>query len=95
MQLSRKRIPGQRSNITLLITSFWAVLGLFVLIIGHLTIVFFIYGQMKNMDALHELALSMPVLEKSHLYILAGLAIALDIWIVISHKKQRKHKIKR
>lgn len=95
MQLSRKKIPGQRSNITLLITSFWAVLGLFILIVGHLTIVFFFYGQMQNMDALQELASFIPILDKSHLYILAGLAIALDIWIIISHKKQREYKIKR
>ncbi len=95
MQLSRKKLPGQRSNITLLITSFWAILGLFILIIGHLAIVFFIYGQMESMDALHELASFIPILEKTHLYILAGLAIALDIWIIISHKKQREYKIKR
>jgi len=95
MQLSRKKIPGQRSNITLLITSFWAILGLFTLIIGHLTMVFFIYGQMEDMDALAELAQFMPMLEKTHLYILAGLALALDVWIIISHKKQREYKIKR
>ena len=95
MQLSRKKLPGQRSNITLLITSFWAVLGLFILIVGHLTMVFYIYGQMQNMDALAELAQFMPILEETHLYILAALAIALDIWIIISHKKQREYKIKR
>jgi len=95
MQLSRKKMPGKRSNITLLITSFWAVLGLFILIVGHLAIVFFIFGEMQNMDTLGELALFMPILEKTHLYILASLAIILDIWILISHKKQREHKIKR
>jgi len=95
VQLSRKKLPGQRSNITLLITSFWAILGLLILIIGHLTIVFFIYGQIADVDALIDLVKFIPILGKSHLYILAALAVALDIWIIISHKKQREYKIKR
>jgi hypothetical protein len=95
MLLKRKKIPGQRSNIALLVTSFWAVLGLLVMIIGHLAIAFFIYGKTQNIDALAELAQFMPMLKETHFYILAGLALALDVWIFISHKKQREHKIKR
>jgi len=90
-----KRIPGQRSNIQLLITSFWTILGLFILIVGHLTIAFYIYGTLNNIDSLDELAQILPVLKKIHLYLLAGLAVALDIWIIISHKKEREYKIKR
>ncbi len=93
--LGRKKVPGQRSNITLLVTSLWAILGLFILIVGHLTIVFYGYGKLNHIDALTELAQALPVLEKLHLYALAGLAIAMDIWILISHKKEREHKIKR
>jgi cadmium resistance protein CadD (predicted permease) len=90
-----KRLPGERSNIALFITSFWTIIGLFILIVGHLSIVFFIYGIATNTDALAELELFIPILEQNHLYIVAGLALLLDIWIIISQKKRRDYKIKR
>lgn len=95
MQFSKNKILGQRSNITLLITVLWAAIGIFILIVGHLSIVFFIYSQIQGMDTLAKLAQVIPMLEKTHLYILAGLAMILDVWILISHKKQREYKIKR
>jgi len=89
------KIPGQRSNIALLISSFWTVLGLFILIVGHLVWVFFAYGIITNTDTLAELALFTPTLTKTHFYIVGFLAVCIDIWIMVSLKKQREHKIKR
>lgn len=91
----RKPLPGQRSNITLIVTSLWTILGLFILIIGHLTLVFFVYGKMTGTEALVDLANYLMILEPKHLYIVAGLAIVADVWIMISYKKQREHKIQR
>jgi len=93
--MARKHLPGSRSNIALLVTSFWTILSLFILIVGHLVIVFFAYGKYTNTDALTDLASYLPVLESQHLYIIAILAIIADVWILISHKKERAHKIKR
>lgn len=90
-----KRRPGERSNIALLVTSFWTMLGLFILIVGHLTLVFYAYGLYTKTDALAELDTFIPILSQTQLYIVAGLAITLDVWIYISHKKQREYKIKR
>ncbi|MDQ7001627.1 MAG: hypothetical protein Q9N02_02925 [Ghiorsea sp.] len=71
------------------------MLGLFIFIVGNLSLPFYIYGQVQNMDALAKLSQFIPMLERKHFYILAGLAIIMDIWILISHKKQRAYKIKR
>ncbi len=93
--MARKHLPGQTSNIALLITSFWTILGLFILIVGHLAIAFFIYGEVTKTDALAELETYLPFLTKTHLFILAGLAVAGDVWVIISSKKQREYEIKR
>ena len=90
-----KTLPGQRSNVALLLTSLWTIVGLFVLIIGHLTMVFYAYGIFTGTDAIAELKAYLPMLEQEHFYIVAGLAILLDIWILVSQKKQREYKIKR
>ena len=93
--MARTRLPGHRSNIDLLLNSFWTIIGLFILIIGHLVMVLFAYGKYTETDALADLADYLPLLESNHLYIVAGLAVIADIWIVISHKKQLNHKIQR
>ena len=91
----KKSLPGERSNIALLVTSTWAIISLFIIIIGHLVIAFFAYGKYTGTDALSELADYLPVLETPHLYMIAGLAVIADIWIIISQKKARDYKIKR
>ena len=91
----RKRLPGQRSNIALLVTSFWTIIGLFILIVGHLVIAFFAYGKYTETDALSDLASYLPFIDAQYLYIVAGLALIADVWIVISHKKERNYKIQR
>ena len=91
----RKRIPGQRSNITLLVTGTWTILALFIVIVGHLVWAFFFYGLFTQTDALAELESAFPILTMPYLYILAALAVVGDIWIFISHKKQLEYKIKR
>lgn len=89
------RLPGQSSSFALLISSFWTILALFILIVGHLVWVFMIYGIMTNTDAIADLERFLPILQQMHLYILAGLAILADIWIFISQRNERKQRIKR
>jgi len=90
-----KTLPGQRSNISLLLSSIWAVISLFILIIGHLTIVFIIYGKLEGRDTLLELEAFVPMLSQANLYVAAGLALLLDVWIIKSMHDQRHHKIRR
>ncbi|MDX8387419.1 MAG: hypothetical protein R8M46_02650 [Ghiorsea sp.] len=90
-----KRLPGSRSNITLLITSTWAFLGLSTLIIGHLSLVFIMYGLVKDIDGLAELESFFPLLSQTLLYLMTAAALILDVWIYVSHKKQLQHKIQR
>ncbi|PCI02261.1 MAG: hypothetical protein COB79_02515 [Zetaproteobacteria bacterium] len=84
------RLPGQASVFALLISSFWTILALLILIIGHLVWVFIIYGVMTDTDALKDLTRFLPMLHQNHMYILAGLAILADVWIFISQRKERK-----
>lgn len=79
----------------LLVTGLFTVISLFIVIVGHLTILFFLYGMFTNSDALAELEKFVPMLSKPYLLIVAVLAIAVDIWIVISQKREREKKIKR
>jgi hypothetical protein len=90
-----RRLPGQTSTFALLMSGSWAILGLFIIIIGHLVWAFIAYGFFTSSDALADLERFLPVLQQLHLYILAGLAILADIWVFISHKKARQYKIQR
>ena len=89
------RLPGQTSSISLLISGFWTVSALLILIIGHLVWVFIAYGIATKTDALHELESFLPMLSQTHMYILAGLAVVADIWIFISHRKERTKHLQR
>ncbi|HID35801.1 MAG TPA: hypothetical protein EYP39_00255 [Ghiorsea sp.] len=89
------RLPGQASVFALIISSFWAILALFILIIGHLVWVFIAYGMVTNTDAIADLERFLPVLQQLHLYMLAGLALLADIWILISQKNEHKQHLKR
>jgi hypothetical protein len=89
------RLPGQASPIALLVSGLWTMLGLFVLIVGHLVWAFLIYGMITDTDALKDLESFLPMLSQTYMYILAGLAVAADVWIWISHKKERAYKIQR
>jgi len=93
--MRKKSIPGQRSNFALLVSSIWTILGLFIIIIGHLVIAFFIYGQLKQADAINELSAFLPFLETQHLYAIAVFAIIIDIWVMVSHKKAYEKQFKR
>jgi heme/copper-type cytochrome/quinol oxidase subunit 2 len=86
------KLPGQASIFALLMSSAWTVTGLFVLIFGHLVIVFALYGRALDTNALAELERFIPFLKESYLFVLAGLAILLDIWIVYSVRAERKNK---
>jgi len=89
------KIPGQTSTISLLISSFWTISALFILIVGHLVWVFIGYGIMTNSNALLDLEAFLPMLSEAQLFTLAGLAIVADIWILISqHKQKNQHKHK-
>ncbi len=90
-----KKLPGQTSFVALLVSGLWTVAILFVIILGHLTLVFAAYGMSTHSNTLAELEAYVPFLKETHLYILAGLAIAADIWIFISHRKERAYKIER
>jgi len=86
------KIPGQTSTISLLISSFWTISALIILIVGHLVWVFMIYGILTHTDTLKELDTFLPMLSHLHMHILAGLALIMDIWIFVSHRKERtKH----
>jgi hypothetical protein len=89
------RLPGQTSPLALLVSGLWTVLGLFVLIVGHLVWAFMLYGMVTDTDALKDLESFLPMLSQTYMYILAGLAVVADIWILISHKKERAYKIQR
>lgn len=89
------KLPGQASVLDLLVSGLWTLAGLFILIVGHLVLAFMIYGKVTHTDALKTLAGFLPILSPTHMYILAGLAIIADLWIFISHKKERADKIKR
>ncbi|MDQ6989013.1 MAG: hypothetical protein Q9M19_03960 [Mariprofundaceae bacterium] len=93
--MAKKRVPGQRSSLALLLSSIWTILGLFVLIVGHVIIVFYIYGKMDDSDALAELAAFIPFLEPQYFYIVAGLAILVDIWAIISQKRAYEKQFQR
>jgi len=90
-----KALPGQRSNIALFLSSIWAIISMFILIIGHLTIAFIVYGKLNDSNALLDLEAFLPVLSQTNLYITAGLALILDVWIFKSMRDQRRHKIQR
>lgn len=90
-----KKLPGQPSSLALFTSILWTVLSLLILIIGHLVWVFVFFGLITHTDAIKDLELFLPLFKPFHLYILAGLALIADIWIFISHKKERAHKIKR
>ncbi|MDQ7003412.1 MAG: hypothetical protein Q9N67_00190 [Ghiorsea sp.] len=81
------RLPGQTSTLALLTSSLWAISALFILIVGHLVWIFIIYGMMTNTDALKDLTTFIPALHHNHMYILAGLALLADLWILISPKR--------
>ncbi len=93
--MARTKLAGQRSNLALLLSSIWAILGLFVIIVGHVVITFFVYGKFTDSDALLELAVDFPFLEVSPLYLTAGLAIVLDIWMLISQKRAYEKQFQR
>ena len=88
-------LPGQANPFALLISGLWTVVGLFILIVGHLVWAFLLFGMVTHTDALKDLESFLPMLSPTYMYILAGLAIIADIWIFISHKKERAYKIKR
>jgi len=89
------RTPGQSSFIALLVSGFWTILALFIFIIGNLVWVFVGYGFFMNTDALAELEQFLPMLGQNYLYALAALALAADIWVIHSQRKEHKNKIKR
>lgn len=89
------RLPGQMSVVSLLIAGTWTLLTLFILIAGHLVWLFITYGIFTNTDALKDLESFLPILSQNQMYLLAGLAIVMDIWIIFSHQKERKKHLQR
>jgi len=85
--MRRKKVPGQRSNVAMLLSSIWAIAALFIIIVGHLVIVFYAYGKFTQTNALADLQTFLPMLSVTWLYALAGITVLMDIWIFNSQKK--------
>ncbi|MDX8384405.1 MAG: hypothetical protein R8M45_10010 [Ghiorsea sp.] len=86
--MRKKTVPGQRSNVALLISGVWTSLSLFIIITGHLVIAFYVYGIFTDTNGIADLhTWCIPTLSIGALYGLAAAAIGIDIWMVISQKK--------
>lgn len=89
------RPPGSRSTFTLLISGFWTLLALLILIGGHLALALLIYmkffGQGGNMAHLAKFTGIPPGI----IWLVIVAALALDIWIAVSSKHDREKKLRR
>ena len=83
----KKTVPGQRSNVALLISLIWTALSLFIIITGHLVIAFYAYGMVTDTNAVTDLQMWFPMLSIKTLYGLAAAIIAIYFWMMISQKK--------
>jgi len=89
------KIPGRRSNIALLTSSFVTISALLIMIIGHLVVIFYVFGKLTNTDALADLSTFLPMLSTNMLYGLAALAFVIDIKIFFSIRQDKQKRIKR
>jgi len=89
------RPPGTRSNVTLLITGFWTVLSLMVLIGGHLALALLVYLKFFQEGSGMEHLAKFTGLDPLIIWGSIAAALALDVWIAISTKRDREKKIRR
>ena len=86
--------PGTASNLTFLITSFWALVMIVVLVAGHLTMAFLAYAKFTGSAGMPDIAkfTGMP----SWLLWLAVVGgLALDAWIIYHQRLERKKVMRR
>ncbi|OIP98876.1 MAG: hypothetical protein AUK35_09775 [Zetaproteobacteria bacterium CG2_30_46_52] len=89
------KIPGRRSNIALITSSFITISALVVMIVGHLVVIFYAFGKLTDTDALEDLSTFLPMLNTNMLYGLAVLAFVIDIKIFFSIRQDKQKRIKR
>jgi hypothetical protein len=89
------RPPGSRSNITLLISSLWTIVSLLLLIGGHLVLALLLYVKFIQQSGGMEHIAKFTGLEPVYLWASIGIALALDVWIAVSSKREREKKIRR
>ncbi len=85
--------PGKRSTITFLISSIFTITLLIIIITGHLLIAFdlwFYFTKDTGMEAIS----AFTGLPEALLWLIIVAAFIMDVWIVISMRKDRQ-KIKR
>ncbi len=88
------KIPGQASFVTLIVSSFWTVFMLLIMIFGHLLMLLWgwqVFFQNAGMDELGEL-LGIPA---DVLVAVMAMAIISDIWAHFSARKSLEDSIKR
>jgi len=88
------RIPGQASFATLIVSGFWTVFMLLIMIFGHLLMLLWgwqVFFQNAGMDELGKL-LGIPT---NVLVAVMAMAVISDIWAHFSAKRSLEDSIKR
>jgi len=86
--------PGTTSNATFLVTAFWALAMIVVLVAGHLFLAFLLYANFTGSEGMAEIA-KFTGLPTWSLWLSIVAAIALDGWILFHDRKTKKKAMKR
>ncbi|MDQ6955246.1 MAG: hypothetical protein Q9M20_07365 [Mariprofundaceae bacterium] len=78
--------PGTRSNLILLVSSFFTIIFLMALIIGNLVVAIYLWFHFTQQADLEAISALTGIAEK-HLMISVGVALAMDVWIFIHGRK--------
>ncbi|MDT8377037.1 MAG: hypothetical protein RQ867_09940 [Mariprofundaceae bacterium] len=86
--------PGTASQVTFLITAFWALVMVAVLVSGHLVLAFLAYSKFTGGKGIEEVA-AFTSLPAWALWLSIVAALALDGWILYHQRKERQKALKR
>jgi len=86
--------PGSTSNITFLVTAFWALAMIATLVAGHLVLGFLLYANITGSGGMKEISdfTSQPIWA---LWLSIVAALALDGWILYNQRQDRLKAFKR
>jgi len=87
--MARRKVPGQSSSIQMLIGSIWVITMLLAAIVGHLIIAIWAWLYVTSHEGIQAIVEYTGV-ESKYLWGLVAISFLLDIWVMLSSKKDQK-----
>jgi len=88
------KAPGTRSNLTLITSGISSAFMIVILVLGHLVVGLQLFAWLTDRSGMQGLS-EFTMLPMWSLWLAVALALLMDIWIVISARKERLKKTQR